>query len=150
MCSRSESAAMGRWLRVSVGLVLLTTMLFGCGGGGGNPGTCHGSPEVCSGSGGSAVSATTTGSVAQLFSRSGIVDTAFDLPSNVTRIRIQASFSGTAQNFVVKANGSPLVNAVVGTSVNPSAFDATFSVQPGSTVEIVGSDGVSWSIEQAQ
>jgi hypothetical protein len=150
MHSRSETAAMARWLRVSSCLVLLTMLLPGCGGGGGNPGTCHGSAEVCSASGDSTGSGTTAGSIAQLFSSSGIGDRVLALPSNVTRVRIQASFSGTAQNFVVKANGNPLVNAVVGTSVNPSTFDATFSVQGGSTVEIAGSDGVSWSVEQVQ
>lgn len=135
-----------QWLvRVATGAMAL--MLVACGGGGGSPGTCHGSPQVCGG--GSSASAPVSGAVAGLFSQSGTGDGVVTLPANVTRVRIQADFAGVAQNFVVKVAGASVVNEIVGTSRNPAGFAGTILVPAGSVVAISGTD-VTWQITEVR
>ena len=128
--------------------------LLGCGGGGGNPGECSGSPVYCaefaSTDGTSYTDATGGGSTqAGLFSKTGTGDTVFTIPANVTRLRIQGSYAGVNSNFIVWVGDSLPVNTTIGTTQSPPAFDGTYLVTGGSTVEIKNSSGVNWTITQA-
>jgi len=70
------------------------------------------------------------------------------MPADVTRIRIQGSFAGNGSNFIVRISGTLRVNETIGTSLSPSAFDGTYLVTGGSTVEITSSSGVNWTFTQ--
>jgi hypothetical protein len=137
-------------MRSFLASVLVAILLCACGGGGGNPGQCSGSPQFCAefgdGTGGSGTGG--GGSVTPLFTRSGTGDAVFDLPTGVTRVRIRGTFAGTSLNFVVRIAGSVAVNTPIGTAQTPPAFDGEVPVAAGSTVEIIGATGITWSIEQ--
>ena len=86
-----------------------------------------------------------SGSTAGSFARSGTGDLVFELPSRVSRYRIQATYAGSSQNFVVYSSGSLLVNSIIGTSRTPANFDGTYALPSGSRIETKNSSGVSWS-----
>ena len=128
--------------------ILLTLFLFGCGGGGGTPGT---------GSGGQSNSGTGTGTgtgtgnaIPGLFTKSGTGDTVFELPANVTRIRIQGTYTANSSNFIVKIAGSNIVNEILGNAQNAVAFDGVYLLAGGGTVEITKSSGVSWTFTEVK
>lgn len=146
--ARARTNAAHLLLHLALAVVALT--LVACGGGGGNPGECHGGPEVCAGSGGSAISGGTSGGLTQVFSMSGTGDSVFKLPATVTRVQIQASYNGVSQNFIVKIGGSLVVNEIVGSSRTPAAFAGTFLVAGGSVVEITNSTGVNWQVTEVK
>jgi hypothetical protein len=130
--------------------LFVAMLLWGCGGGGGDAGACSGSPEYCaefadgaeSGTGGG------LGPVSLAFTKSGTGDMVFDLPANVTRLRIKATFSGAFQTFFVDIGGTPVVRTAVGSSQTPPSFDGTFGGPGGATVEIFGATGVEWVVTQ--
>jgi len=127
--------------------------LVSCGGGGGNPGECSGSPVYCAefaSTEGAVTSGSTGGStvVAGSFSKTGTGDMVFEIPASVTRIRIQGSYADNSSFFVVKVAGSLLVNELIGTDWSSTTFDGTYLVTGGGTVEITKSSGVDWTITQ--
>jgi hypothetical protein len=131
--------------------ILFAIFLVGCGGGGGNPGTCSGSPIYCAeaaGAGGAATPGTTGGGSTDLFTKSGSGDTVFDIPARVTRIRIQGTFTGASSTFFVDIAGKSVVIETLGTSWNSVAFDGTYLLTGGGTVEIKSSSGVSWTFTE--
>jgi hypothetical protein len=135
--------------------ILITIFLVGCGGGGGNPGTCSGSAIYCAenvaGAGGAATPGTTGGSTStDLFTKSGSGDAVFDIPARVTRIRIQGTSNATISTFFVDIAGKSVVIASLGTTQNPVAFDGTYVLAGGGTVAITGSNGVSWTFTEVQ
>jgi hypothetical protein len=83
-----------------------------------------------------------------LFTKSGSGDTIFDLPAQVTRIRIQANFVGNSSNFVVKIAGRLVVNEILGASGDKSTFDGTYLLAGGGTVDITDSSGISWTFTE--
>jgi hypothetical protein len=142
--------------------VLVAIFLSACGGGGGNPGTCSGSAQVCADAGGGSGGTVDTGgtgstdgtggttdgnSVAQVFSRSGFGSASFQLPADVTRLRIRGSFDGATQVFIVRIGGTEVVHTLIGTAENPSVFNSDLTVRGGSTLEMVDADGISWSVQ---
>ena len=134
---------------------LITILLVGCGEGGGNPGTCSGSPIYCAenvtGAGGAATPVGTGGPTStNLFTKSGSGDAVFDIPARVSRIRIQASTNATSSNFFVDIAGRSVVITSLGTTRNPVAFDGTYVIAGGGTVAITGSNGVSWTFTEVQ
>ena len=135
--------------------ILITIFLVGCGGGGGNPGTCSGSTIYCAesaaGAGGAPTPGATGGSTStDLFTKSGSGDAVFDIPARVTRIRVQGTFNGATSNFIVKVAGSNIVNVIIGTSRDPVALDGTYALVGGGTVEITSSSGVLWTFTEVQ
>lgn len=134
--------------------IFLVMFLFGCGGGGGNPGTCSGSPVYCAEAGvaGPSGSGTTGGSStpAGLFTKSGTGNTIFEIPASVTRVRIQGSFTGNSSNFMVQIDGKSVVNVIIGASQNPTTSDGTYLLTGGGKVEITGSSGVSWTFTEVK
>jgi hypothetical protein len=83
-----------------------------------------------------------------LFTKSGSGDTVFDIPTRVTRIRIQGTYSGTSSHFYVDIAGKSVVIDSIGTSHNPVTFDGTYLLTGGGTVEITSSSGVSWTFTE--
>ena len=79
-----------------------------------------------------------------LFTRSGIGDTVFDVPTTVTRLRIDATYTGSCQNFIVRISTTvtSLVNVIIGTcsvADTRSPFSGTYAINNGGTVSITSS-----------
>ena len=83
-----------------------------------------------------------------LYVKTGSGDTVFTIPANVTKIRIQGSYAGNSSSFIVWIGDSLPVNKTIGTSHSPVAFDGTYAVAGGSTVEIKNSSGVVWTFTE--
>lgn len=81
------------------------------------------------------------------FSRQGDGASVFDLPQRTARYSVRASYSGVAQNFAVRVGGSLVVNAIVGSSNTPPAFDGIYSFG-GGQVEVLAGPGVLWSFTE--
>jgi hypothetical protein len=84
-----------------------------------------------------------------LFSRSGVGDSVFDMPTTVSRVRIQATPSTSCQNFAVQIAGRLIVNVILGTcSVADSrTHDGTYLTSGGVT-QVTISSGVSWTFTE--
>lgn len=80
-----------------------------------------------------------------LFQRSGIGDSVFDIPTSVSRIRIQAEPTTSCQNFAVNIAGRLVVNVILGTCsvADARTHDGTY-VTSGGTAQITISSGVRW------
>jgi len=78
-----------------------------------------------------------------LFSRGGVGDNVFDIPSYVTRIHIIADYGGYSSNFIVHIAGDHVVNELIGTGWGTTHFEGTYLIH-GGTVEILNSSGVRW------
>lgn len=87
-----------------------------------------------------------------IFSRSGTGDTVFDIPSHVTRVRIQATYPGFCQNFAVQIAGRLVVNVILGTCSVADAriFDGTYLITGGGTVQITIATGVNWTVSEVR
>ncbi len=87
-----------------------------------------------------------------VFSKSGTGDQVFDLPSYVTRLRIQASPATSCQNFVVKVKGSLLVNIILGTCsvADAKSIDNTYAISGGGTVTTEISTGINWTMTEVR
>jgi hypothetical protein len=124
--------------------LLFSALLAGCGGGGGNPGTCIASELTCA-----SVQPSSPGTPGtDVFQQKGTGDNSFTLPTTVTRVRIQASTGASAANFIVNIAGQPVVNQLLGTSTGSTSFDGSYLVPGGSTVEISNSAGVTWTVTE--
>lgn len=88
---------------------------------------------------------------AQPFTRSGSGDTVFELPTYITRVRIQASTNTNCQNFAVKIAGRLVVNVIIGTCsvADARTFDGTYTTS-GGTVETQISTGVNWTFTEVR
>ena len=84
------------------------------------------------------------------FSKSSVGDFVFDLPVRNARYRVQATYSGNSQNFVVYANDALLINSIIGTSQLPSSFDGIYALPSAARIEVRNSSGVSWSFVEIQ
>lgn len=132
--------------------LFVATVLAGCGGGGDNAGVCSGSIEYCtefaanSGAGGTTAdgSATSVGA----YSKSGTGDAVFDIPSNVTKIRIQAAAIGGGTNFIVRIDGLLIVNTVIGPTAVPTDYSGDHLIGSGGTVQITFSSGATWKFTE--
>jgi hypothetical protein len=86
---------------------------------------------------------------ATLFTRSGVGNTVFDMPTYVSRARIAGTYTGSSSNFIVKIGGRLIVNELVGTSFGQTRYEGTHLVD-GGVVAIENSTGVSWSISEVR
>lgn len=87
-----------------------------------------------------------------LFSRSGVGDNVFDVPTYITRVRVTASYSGSSQNFILYIAGRLLVNVILGTCTSVCdgrTFDGTY-VAAGGLGQIVSSTGVAWTVTEVR
>ena len=79
-----------------------------------------------------------------LFVFAGAGNTVFDMPTKIRRIRIQATYSQSSSNFIVKIAGSLVVNELLGTFWGQTSYDGTHAIAGGGQVEITNSSGVQW------
>ena len=86
-----------------------------------------------------------------IFTRTGTGANVFDMPTYVTRIRIQGSYSGNCENFVVRIAGRLIVNEILGTCSVASGrnYDGTF-VATGGVTEVVLSTGITWTFTEVR
>ncbi len=85
--------------------------------------------------------------VRDLWSKSGVGDSVFDMPTYVSRVRVIGTYTGFSSNFIVEVGGSLLVNELLGTGWGTTTYDGTL-LTTGGVVEITSSSGVSWSFTQ--
>lgn len=83
-----------------------------------------------------------------LFTRSGTGNTVFDMPTDVARVRIIATYTQNSSNFIVRIGGRLIVNELVGTFWSQTRYDGTHLTNGGGVVEITNSSGVAWSFEE--
>jgi hypothetical protein len=82
-----------------------------------------------------------------LLSKQGTGAAVFELPVRTARYRVQASFAGSGENFVVRVDGRLAINALVGSSQNPTSFDGTYTFA-GGRMELLAGAGVEWSVNE--
>lgn len=88
-----------------------------------------------------------------LWVNSGVGDNVFSIPAYVTKVRIDGSYQGSCQNFIVKAGTSLLVNVIIGTcsvADTHSPFSGTYVVTAGSQVQITSSTGIAWTFTEVR
>lgn len=87
-------------------------------------------------------------SVRKIWSKSGVGDSRFDMPTYVSMVQVIGTFTGHRTNFQVYINGILLLWKLIGTSWGTDpVFERTYPTN-GGVVEIVDSGGVSWSFTQ--
>jgi hypothetical protein len=86
----------------------------------------------------------------RLWSVSGVGNAVFNMPSSVSRVRITGTFTGSSSNFVVFIDGRVFVHDIIGTSDTFGGRTVSDGVYPtrGGLVEVVISNGVSWTFTQ--
>lgn len=120
----------------SIAAVLASVSLVGCGGCEGDPGrSVFGVSCADAGAGGFSAGAVVA---------SGTGPSTFRVPSGVTLLSIQAS-ADAPQNFAVRADGRLIVNEVVGPKEVPPTFSGTYTVTPGTLIEVFQATGVTWA-----
>lgn len=89
---------------------------------------------------------------APLWTRSGTGADVFAKPITVTRVRIVGDYGGRAENFVVRCDGSLLVNVIVGTSPIADAvhYEGTHLATACTQIEVRFSNGVTWSLTEVR
>ncbi len=85
--------------------------------------------------------------IRNIWKKSGMGTTVFDMPTYVERVRIIGTYNGRGENFVVWVGGDLLVNEILGTSWGQTRYDGTH-LTTGGVVEVKYSIGVSWSFEE--
>lgn len=105
-------------------------------------------------SGGAAINVSGTGvNPNPIFVQSGVGDNVFTLPSYVTRVRVDATYTGSCQNFIVHVSTSvvSLINVIIGTcsvADSRSPFSGTYAISNGGVVSITGSTGINWTFTE--
>lgn len=86
-----------------------------------------------------------------LFTKVGTGANVFDMPTYITRIRIQATYPGSCENFIVHIAGRGVVNEILGTcSIGLGrTFDGTFLTSGGVT-EVLFSNGLTWTFTEVR
>jgi HYDIN/CFA65/VesB-like, Ig-like domain len=83
------------------------------------------------------------------FSRSGVGNTVFDMPTSVRRVHITGRYDQRCENFIIYIGGRLIVNEILGTcSVGSGPTYSGEHLVSGGVVEITGSNGVSWTIQE--
>jgi hypothetical protein len=85
--------------------------------------------------------------VRNLWSKSGVGATVFDMPTYVSRVRIAGTYTGTGENFVVWIGSDLVVNEILGTWWGQTTYSGTF-LTSGGVVQVKYSNGLSWSFTE--
>jgi len=84
-----------------------------------------------------------------LYTRSGTGNTVFDMPTDVTRVRITGELTGGCQNFIMWIGGRLIVNEILGNcSVASGRNYSGDHLVTGGVTEIRNSNGVLWTITE--
>lgn len=82
------------------------------------------------------------------FSRSGYGDAVMYLPPREAVYAISGDAGGRTRNFAVRANGRLLVNAIIGPGTQPQAYAGKHVIPAGALLEVFGSAGVDWTVNE--
>ena len=87
-----------------------------------------------------------------LWSHSGSGNSVFDKPTSATRVRVTGEYAGSSQNFIVRCGGRLLINTIIGTSsfADGRRYDGIHNMGHCGEVEILSSEGVSWSFTEVR
>jgi hypothetical protein len=86
-----------------------------------------------------------------LWSRTGIGDLVFDMPVDVARVHVTATYTGYASNFIEWIAGTRLLcNELLGTGWDRTTYDGTLLTGGGGGVSITNSSGVAWSFTEVR
>jgi hypothetical protein len=80
----------------------------------------------------------------------GSGNTVFDMPTNVSRVRIVGTLTGGLSNFIVRIGGRLVVNEIIGNRSGYSTRTEGLYLTNGGVVEITNSTGVDWTFAQEQ
>lgn len=89
----------------------------------------------------------------QLFTQTGVGDNVFTIPAYVTRVRVDGSFQGSCQNFIVNANNRLLINVIIGTcsvADTRSPFSGTYAISGATSIAITNSTGIAWTFTEVR
>lgn len=93
------------------------------------------------------VAGETTLNLSLPYTRSGSGNTVFDMPTNITRVRIFGRWNGTNNsNFIVRIRGSLVVNEILRTTGTYEGVHST----TGGVVDITNSSAITWTFTQVQ
>lgn len=82
------------------------------------------------------------------FVKTGVGDDVFDVPFYVSRVRITGNYNQNSSNFVVRIGGRLVVNELLGTGWNQTAFAGNYLLESTGAGTVTLSSGVSWSITE--
>lgn len=83
----------------------------------------------------------------ELFTRSGFGNTVFDMPTYITRIRIQGTWNRTSNsNFIVSIGGRSVLNEILRDSINYDGIALT----TGGVVSITSSGSIAWTFTEVR
>jgi len=86
---------------------------------------------------------------APLWTKTGVGDTVFDMPTTISRVKITGDYTSHSSNFIVHIGGHYVVNELLGTSWGQTHFEGTY-LTTGGVTEILSSSGVSWSFTEVR
>jgi len=83
-----------------------------------------------------------------IFRRSGNGNQVFDIPTHVTRIRIQGTWNRTStSNFIVHIAGRSVINEILRDAIT---YDGTHLIAAGGVCEIVSSAQIAWTFTEVR
>lgn len=92
-----------------------------------------------------------------IFTTSGVGDNVVSIPSFVTRLRVDATYPGSCQNFIVHyvvgSSTTFLINVIIGTcsvADTRSPFSGTYAITGGGTLQVLNSTGVAWTLTEVR
>lgn len=96
---------------------------------------------------GVAIAGSTTLNLSLPYTRSGSGNTVFDMPTNISRVRIFGRWNGTGtSNFIVRIGGRLTVNEILRTTGTYEGVHAT----TGGVVEITNSSAIAWTFTEVR
>jgi hypothetical protein len=85
------------------------------------------------------------------FTRSGTGNAAFDMPTDVARIRVTGTYTGHSSNFIIWVNNQLIVNELLGTGWPSTSYSGTHQLPAGGGVtRVENSTGVAWTITEVR
>ncbi|MBI2836018.1 MAG: Ig-like domain-containing protein [Acidobacteria bacterium] len=85
------------------------------------------------------------------WTKSGVGNDVFDMPTSVSRVRIVGTYTAYCSNFIVRIGGRLTVNEILGTC--PVGIGPRYEgvhLTSGDVTEITNSSGVSWSFTEVR
>lgn len=90
-----------------------------------------------------------------VWTQSGTGDNVFTVPNYVTKVRIDATYPGSCQNFIVHLSTqiASLVNIIIGScsvADTKSPFSGTYAIAGGGQIQITSSTGINWTFTEVR
>jgi hypothetical protein len=89
----------------------------------------------------------------QVFTQTGVGDNVFTIPAYVTKVRVDASYQGSCQNFIVNGNNRLLINVIIGScsvADTRSPFSGTYAITGATQIAITSSTGIAWTFTEVR